>query len=35
MPQRGACVHDTELAEGAKTAEKALDYYELQGGVCG
>jgi uncharacterized membrane protein len=25
----------TELAEGAKTAEKALDYYELQGGVCG
>ena len=25
----------TELAEGARTAEKALDYYELQGGVCG
>ncbi|MGB9175641.1 MAG: DUF1269 domain-containing protein [Methanoregula sp.] len=25
----------TELAEGAKTAEKALDQYELQGGVCG
>ena len=25
----------TELAEGARNAGKALDYYELQGGVCG